>query len=57
MKYVLPVCTTNAGRSQTAQALFERYAPSDVRAESAGDNPRERFGPRSSVLAPPADPG
>ena len=27
MKYVLFVCTHNAGRSQMAQALFERYAP------------------------------
>ena len=30
MKYVLFVCTHNAGRSQMAQALFERYAPDDV---------------------------
>ena len=27
MKYVLFVCTHNAGRSQIAQAFFERYAP------------------------------
>ena len=27
MKYVLFVCTHNAGRSQMAQALFERHAP------------------------------
>jgi arsenate reductase (thioredoxin) len=39
MKYVLFVCTHNAGRSQMAQALFERYAPDDVRAESAGSSP------------------
>jgi protein-tyrosine-phosphatase len=31
MKYVLFVCTHNAGRSQMAQALFDRYAPADVR--------------------------
>ena len=44
MKYVLFVCTHNAGRSQMAQALFERYAPDDVRAESAGSDPaRERL--------------
>ena len=36
MKYVLFVCTHNAGRSQIAQAFFEQYAPADVRAESAG---------------------
>ncbi len=29
MRYVLFVCTHNAGRSQMAQALFERYAPED----------------------------
>jgi len=40
VKYVLFVCTQNAGRSQMAQALFERHAPADVRAESAGQQPR-----------------
>ena len=40
MKYVLFVCTQNAGRSQMAQALFERHAPEDIRAESAGQQPR-----------------
>jgi arsenate reductase len=39
MKYVLFVCTHNAGRSQMAEALFQRYAPGDVRAESAGSDP------------------
>jgi protein-tyrosine-phosphatase len=39
MKYVLFVCTHNAGRSQMAQAFFERYAPPDLRAESAGQEP------------------
>jgi arsenate reductase len=39
MKYVLFVCTQNAGRSQMAQAFFERYGPADVRAESAGAEP------------------
>ena len=45
MKYVLFVCTHHAGRSQMAQALFERYAPDDVRAESAGQEPAERVWP------------
>jgi arsenate reductase len=40
VKYVLFVCTHNAGRSQMAQAFFERDAPDDVRAESAGQHPR-----------------
>ena len=42
MKYVLFVCTHNAGRSQMAQALFERHAPADIRAESAGQQPADR---------------
>ena len=45
MKYVLFVCTHNAGRSQIAQALFERYGPDDVRAESAGSQPAQRIWP------------
>ena len=45
MKYVLFVCNHNAGRSQIAQAFFERYAPEDVRAESAGSQPAEQVWP------------
>ena len=45
MKYVLFVCTHNAGRSQIAQALFERHAPPDIRAESAGQEPAEYVWP------------
>ncbi len=45
MKYVLFVCTHNAGRSQMAQALFERYAPADIRAESAGSDPARAVWP------------
>lgn len=45
MKYVLFVCTQNAGRSQIAQAYFERHAPADVKAESAGQEPRGHIGP------------
>ncbi len=45
MKYVLFVCTHTAGRSQMAQALFERYAPEDVRAESAGSDPARQVWP------------
>jgi arsenate reductase (thioredoxin) len=42
MRYVLFVCTHNAGRSQMAHAFFEKYAPDDVRAESAGQHPADR---------------
>jgi arsenate reductase (thioredoxin) len=45
MKYVLFVCTQNAGRSQMAQALFETHGPPDVRAESAGADPADRVHP------------
>ena len=45
MKYVLFVCNHNAGRSQMAQAFFERLAPDDVRAESAGSNPARQVWP------------
>lgn len=45
MRYVLFVCNKNAGRSQMAQAFFERYAPGDVLAESAGLEPAERIHP------------
>jgi arsenate reductase (thioredoxin) len=45
MKYVLFVCTHNAGRSQMAQAFFERHAPADIRAESAGEAPAAAIWP------------
>jgi protein-tyrosine-phosphatase len=45
VKYVLFVCNHNAGRSQMAQAFFERLAPEDVRAESAGSNPAGQVWP------------
>jgi protein-tyrosine-phosphatase len=45
MKYVLFICTHNAGRSQMAQAFFEREAPEDVRAESRGSDPGHEVWP------------
>ena len=45
MKYVLFVCTHNAGRSQMAQAFFERDCTSDCRAESAGSEPARQVWP------------
>lgn len=45
MKHVLFVCTHNAGRSQIAEAYFNRHAPDDVRAESAGQHPRDHVWP------------
>lgn len=41
--YVLFVCTHNAGRSQMAQALFERSCPGDCRGESAGSDPARQI--------------
>jgi hypothetical protein len=48
VKYVLFVCTHNAGRSQMAQAFCERHAPPDIRAESPAKNPPQQSGPTSS---------
>lgn len=45
VRYVLFVCNHNAGRSQIAQAFFERHAPEDVRAESAGTAPARAIWP------------
>src|ERR1700688_2733675 len=45
IRYVLFVCNHNAGRSQMAQAFFERYGPQDVRAESAGTEPASEVWP------------
>src|SRR6266550_8480076 len=45
MKFVLFVCNHNAGRSQVAQAFFERLAPPDIRAESAGTEPAAAIWP------------
>lgn len=46
MTTVLFACVHNAGRSQIAAALFNRYAdPSKARAISAGTNPAARVHP------------
>ena len=46
MKYVLFVCTHNAGRSQMAQAFFERDCTTrECRAESAGSQPARQVWP------------
>jgi arsenate reductase len=45
IRYVLFVCNHNAGRSQMAQAFFERYGPADVQAESAGTEPAPEIWP------------
>jgi protein-tyrosine-phosphatase len=45
MRYVLFVCTQNAGRSQMAEAFFTRAAPEDLCAESAGQLPATEVHP------------
>jgi arsenate reductase len=45
IRHVLFVCNHNAGRSQMAQAFFERYGPEDVRAASAGTEPATEIWP------------
>ena len=49
MTYVLFVCNHNAGRSQMAQAFFERDAPPGAEAESAGTNPGEQVWPEADL--------
>jgi arsenate reductase len=44
-RHVLFVCNHNAGRSQMAQAFFQRYGPPDVCAESAGTEPAREIWP------------
>jgi arsenate reductase len=55
MKHVLFVCNRNAGRSQMAEAFFNHYAPEDVRAESAGNDPAAQIWPE--VVAVMAESG
>lgn len=45
MKKVLFVCVENAGRSQMAEALFNRYAESGFKAISAGTAPGKQVNP------------
>ena len=46
MKYVLFVCTHNAGRSQMAQAFFDRACTTrECRSESAGSQPAKQVWP------------
>ena len=45
MTNVLFVCIQNAGRSQMAQALFERAATTGLHARSAGSRPAEHVHP------------
>jgi arsenate reductase len=45
MSNVLFVCVQNAGRSQMAEALFERAAGDEHEALSAGSRPAERVHP------------
>jgi protein-tyrosine-phosphatase len=45
MKHVLFICNHNAGRSQMAEAFFNRHAPEDVCAESGGNDPAEEIWP------------
>jgi arsenate reductase len=45
IRHLLFVCNHNAGRSQMAQAFFERDGPQGVRAESAGTEPAPEIWP------------
>lgn len=45
MKTILFVCVENAGRSQMAEGLFNKYAPAGYRAISAGTKPAGQINP------------
>ena len=44
-KTVLFVCIENAGRSQIAEAFFNKYAPKGYKAISAGTKPISQINP------------
>ncbi|MEM1539123.1 MAG: arsenate reductase ArsC [Candidatus Bathyarchaeia archaeon] len=50
MKTVLFVCVENSFRSQIAEAYFNKYAPEDWKAVSAGLTPAERVHPNAVKL-------
>jgi len=50
LKVVLFVCVENSFRSQIAEAYFNKYAPRDWRAVSAGLTPAERVHPNAVKL-------
>ena len=45
MKKVLFICIHNSGRSQMAEAFFNRYAHGEATAESAGTEPGDSVNP------------
>ena len=45
MKNILFVCVENAGRSQMAEALFRKYAPTKYTVISAGTTPSSQLNP------------
>jgi arsenate reductase (thioredoxin) len=50
VKKVLFVCVHNSGRSQMAEALFNRYAAGAATAYSAGTSPADRVNPVVSLV-------
>jgi len=50
LKNVLFVCTENSFRSQVAEAYFNRFAPKDWNAVSAGIRPAEKVHPNAVKL-------
>ena len=49
-KNVLFVCVENAGRSQMAEGLFRKYAPSDYEPISAGTVPKSQINPHAAEV-------
>ena len=49
-KSILFVCVENAGRSQMAEGLFRKYAPSDYEPISAGTVPKSQINPLAAEV-------
>ena len=49
-KNILFVCVENAGRSQMAEGLFRKYAPSDYEPISAGTFPKSQINPLAAEV-------
>src|SRR5918997_4181103 len=47
---ILFVCVENAGRSQMAEGLFRKYAPSDYESISAGTVPKTQINPLAAEV-------
>ena len=50
MKRIMFICVHNAGRSQMAEAFFNRMAKGKAKAISAGSHPADRINPTAAAV-------